>query len=294
MKAGFQGFTDMFDGGGAGQSGNRFQGGSLWSSILNMAGGGNLMDWLRYNNQGAIRSQPIAPKLAEALSFLPELGVSMRVYSGGQAAKGSGGPRTGSTRHDHGNAADADFYMGDRKLDWNNPDDVPIFKEIVARGKANGVTGWGAGDDYMGAGRMHVGYGNPGVWGAGGKGANAPDWLSEAFHGQPGHIHKPNQAIADDTMAALGKSPKRQPPTSRNDTPSLLGSIGNDSFRQRLIGDRYDSRVPTRKSQRLDGNDFSQHECGPSGPYCAGAVRNVDVSKPRRYGSRERTHGGSP
>jgi len=34
----------------------------------------------------------------------------------------------------------------------------------------------------MGAGRLHVGFGNSGVWGAGGKGANAPEWLRTAFN----------------------------------------------------------------------------------------------------------------
>lgn len=143
-------------------------------------------DWLQYENKGAIRSQPLNDKLVGALSFLPELGVQMKVVSGGQAAAGSGGARTGSTRHDHGNAADADFYKDGRKLDWNNPDDVPVFQQIVQRARANGVTGIGAGDDYMGAGRMHIGFGSDAVWGAGGKGENAPAWLREAAAGPAG------------------------------------------------------------------------------------------------------------
>jgi hypothetical protein len=146
-------------------------------------GGASGGDWLKYNNQGATRNKPLSDKLVSAMSFLPELGVEMRVFSGGQAEKGSGGPRTGSTRHDHGHAADADFYVGGRKLDWNNPQDVPIFQEIVRRAKAAGVTGIGAGDDYMGAGRMHIGFGAPAVWGAVGKGSNAPAWLRQAYHG---------------------------------------------------------------------------------------------------------------
>lgn len=191
------------------------------------------MNWVQYANQGAIRNQPLAPDLLEALSFLPEMGVEMKVYSGGQAPKGSGGPRTGSTRHDHGNAADADFYYEGRKLDWNNPEDVPIFQEMVRRGKQRGITGWGAGDDYMGAGRMHVGFGNPGVWGAGGKGANAPGWLREAYHGEPGHVHKPGdegQAIADATMAALGKPAQRPTVTGGGGTSTAIGGSGADTM----------------------------------------------------------------
>ncbi len=141
-------------------------------------------DWLKYTNQGATRNQPIKPELVSAMSFLPELGLTMEVYSGGQPGIGEGGARVGSTRHDHGGAADVIFRDATgRMLDWNNPDDLPVLTEIVRRAKAAGVTGIGAGDDYMGAGRMHIGFGDPGVWGAGGKGANAPDWLRAAYEG---------------------------------------------------------------------------------------------------------------
>jgi hypothetical protein len=147
------------------------------------------MDYIRYANQGAVRSQPLSPELVDALSFLADLGVQAEVFSGGQAAKGSGGPRTGSVRHDHGNAADVFFLKDGRRLDWANPDDLPIFQEIVRRGKAGGLTGFGAGPGYMQQGAMHIGFGDPAVWGAKGKGANAPDWLREAYgmapSGQP-------------------------------------------------------------------------------------------------------------
>lgn len=140
-------------------------------------------DWLTYDNQGATRNDPLSPELVQSMSFLGDMGVTMRVTSGGQENNTTEG--TGSTRHNHGNAADADFYIGDHKLDWNNPQDLPIFQQIVTQARANGVTGIGAGDDYMGAGRMHVGFGNPGIWGADGKGANAPDWLTTAYNGAP-------------------------------------------------------------------------------------------------------------
>ena len=138
--------------------------------------------FIAYHNQNATRNKPLSEKLVGAMSFLPEMGVEMRVISGGQDAKGEGTRRTGSTRHDHGNSADADFYKDGRKLDWNNPEDLPILAEIVKRSRANGVTGIGAGDDYMGAGRMHIGFGRESVWGAGGKAANAPSWLREAYN----------------------------------------------------------------------------------------------------------------
>lgn len=163
------------------------------------------MTWLEYANQNATRNKPLDDRLVNAMSFLPEMGITMRVISGGQDGLGEGDRRTGSTRHDHGGAADADFYMNGQKLDWNNPQHQPIFAEIVQRARSNGVTGIGAGDDYMGAGRMHIGFGSESVWGAGGKGANAPEWLRSAYAGSP-------QGIADSTMAALGKEPQGYTP----------------------------------------------------------------------------------
>ncbi len=138
--------------------------------------------WLNYRNAGATRNRPLDPKLVNAFSFLEEKGIRMDVFSGGQAGIGSGGPRTGSTRHDHGMAADVFFSKDGRRLDWANPDDLPIFKDIVSQARARGVTGFGAGPGYMQPGSMHVGFGKPGVWGAGGRGANAPGWLREAFN----------------------------------------------------------------------------------------------------------------
>lgn len=152
-------------------------------------------DWLKYSNQGATRNDPLDPALIGAMSFLGDMGITMDVISGGQEAAGEGGARTGSVRHDHGGAGDVDFYKDGRKLDWNNPNDMPILVQIIQTAKANGVTGIGAGDDYMGAGRFHVGFGNPGVWGAGGKGANAPAWLVAAYNGAPaGKVPSPGNA----------------------------------------------------------------------------------------------------
>ncbi|MGU3399223.1 hypothetical protein ACLBWS_05690 [Brucellaceae bacterium D45D] len=140
--------------------------------------------WLRYANQGATRNLPISPQLLNAFNtFLPEMGVTMEVFSGGQPAKGTSSRRVGSVRHDHGNAADVFFSKDGRRLDWANPNDLPVFQEIVSRGKGAGITGFGAGPGYMQPGSMHVGFGSPGVWGAGGKGDNAPEWLRKAYGG---------------------------------------------------------------------------------------------------------------
>lgn len=140
-------------------------------------------DWLIYANQGATRNQALDPRLISALAgVVPDMGLSMEVFSGGQPGKGSGLARVGSVRHDHGNAADVFFSRGGQRLDWANPNDLPVFEELVRRAKAAGITGIGAGPGYMQPGSMHIGFGNPGVWGAGGKGENAPAWLRNAYY----------------------------------------------------------------------------------------------------------------
>lgn len=156
-------------------------------------------EWLAYANQNATRNQPLSDRLTGALSFLPDLGVTMEVFSGGQDAQGPN--RVGSTRHDHGEAADVFFYKDGRRLDWANPDDLPIFEQIVRQGKAAGITGFGAGEGYMRPGSMHLGFGAPAVWGAGGSGANAPEWLRNAYNAGP-------MATPPGTMRAQAQAPK--------------------------------------------------------------------------------------
>ena len=54
--------------------------------------------------------------------------------SGGQAYLGQAGPRTGSVRHDGGNAADLKLFVTEngkkRYLDFTNPSDKPYFEEF--------------------------------------------------------------------------------------------------------------------------------------------------------------------
>lgn len=180
-----------------------------------------MAEWLTYSNQGATRSQPISDKLVQAMSFLPELGVTMNVYSGGQSGIGEGGPRTGSTRHDHGNAADVMFYRDGRMLDWNNRDDIGTLSDIVSRARSAGVTGIGAGDDYMGPGRVHIGFGAPAVWGAGGSSANAPEWLRSAYFGAKTPTSAPALTAINNATTGMPTSgrPQRQ--------QGLLGILGS-------------------------------------------------------------------
>lgn len=137
--------------------------------------------WLTYDTGGAVRNQPLSPEMIAALSFLPELGLTARVFSAGQPS--SGPNRVGSHRHDGGMSGDMFFYKDGRQLSYSNPDDLPLLQAVVKMGKQRGLTGFGAGEGYMQPGSMHVGFGNPAVWGAGGKGANAPEWLKQAYYG---------------------------------------------------------------------------------------------------------------
>ncbi len=166
------------------------QGKKSWRKVQAFLGGQQMSNqpmrasynnnWLVYQNKGKIRNKPLSRKLVRSLSFLGDMGITMKVASGGQSATGK--RRTGSHRHDYGNAGDVDFYKNGRKLSFNNRNDRAILQEIVQRAKTNGVTGFGAGHGYMGDGRMHIGFGKPAVWGEGGKGANAPSWLRQAFN----------------------------------------------------------------------------------------------------------------
>ena len=144
--------------------------------------------YVRYNNAGAVRNRAADPKLIADMGFLSGMGVTMEIISGGQPtaaevkARGEGS-RTGGVRHDDGKAVDADFYdKNGRRLDWNNPADRPIFEKIITYSVANGLTGVGAADDYMGAGRVHIGYGGAAVWGRNGKNENLKlQWVKDAF-----------------------------------------------------------------------------------------------------------------
>jgi hypothetical protein len=102
----------------------------------------------------------------------------VRVTSGGQP--GSSGRRTGSNRHDGGAAADLELIASGWTLDFTVRDDLAAICRFVAAAAAQGAIGIGAGVDYMGPTRLHVGFGNGPqdttkvVWGAGGAPANAP------------------------------------------------------------------------------------------------------------------------
>ena len=184
------------------------------------------MDWLRYTNQSAIRNKPLSPGLLSALEFLPELGVTMEVFSGGETPDRKA---SNSGRHMHGNAADAFFYKDGRKLDWANPQDRPLFETIVRKARANGVTGIGAGEGYMRPGSVHIGFGKEAVWGAGGKGANAADWLRKAagVGGSYGGGATPASSVSTKNPPVnTGETPMQQ-----QKRPGVLSTLFKGGFR---------------------------------------------------------------
>ncbi|SLN23256.1 hypothetical protein ROJ8625_00930 [Roseivivax jejudonensis] len=216
-------------------------------------------EWLVYENQGATRNQPLSPRLVDALSFLPELGVQMRVFSGGQPGIGSGGQRVGSTRHDHGNAADVFFYRDGRRLNWANEADRPVFEQIVRQARQRGVTGFGAGEGYMRPGSMHIGFGSEAVWGAGGSGANAPGWLRTAYSGGAGTPQAPASSqnrpsrvgndSGDTLAAATPPASLLEIPDMDTNKPLAGGLLGNW-----LTPDRRDRAVLALEGMTLNPN----------------------------------------
>ena len=178
--------------------------------------GGTVMEWLKYQNQNATRNKPLSEKLVSSMSFLADMDVQMVVYSGGQDALGEGTRRTGSTRHDNGNAADVFFV--DKKtgkvLDWSKPEDQPIFEEIFYRAYQKGVVGWGAHTDYMGNTNVHLGFGAEATWGKGGTG-NAAPWLENAHRqARAGNIPEQFKKDARRTASLMERNTSSTSPAS--------------------------------------------------------------------------------
>jgi hypothetical protein len=159
------------------------------------------------------RNLPLNSNLNAALnSVLPNLGLTAVVTSGGQvtaeeAARGEG-QRTGSVRHDLGGAADVQFQTTDgRTLSWENPQDVPLLQRAVSELKGQGLTGFGAAGDYMGATTTHIGYGTPAVWGA--KGGRPYQALLDAYNGAQTTAASGNGPTVD-RAAAVNAAPQYQ------------------------------------------------------------------------------------
>lgn len=137
---------------------------------------------------GAIRNQPISKELKVVLEAAAQAaGIdAVRITSGGQDELGKGTRRTGSTRHDRGRAADLQLVVNGTTLKFTDQTAAPAVIAFVTEAARAGANGIGAGVSYMGPSTIHVGFGTSEAdtmeltWGAGGKSANAPQWLRKA------------------------------------------------------------------------------------------------------------------
>jgi hypothetical protein len=181
-----------------------------------------------------IRDMPISAALRRVLlTAAHEAGVDIvRITSGGQP--GSRGQRTGSNRHDGGNAADLELVARGRTLDFTRAADLDTIRRFVASAAACGATGIGAGVNYMGPQRLHVGFGNGAhdttqvVWGERGAAANAPDWLRDAAQlGWSYSAGAPVAAGAAPQPPPEGEAADASPPEAPGGFPGQLdGLIG--------------------------------------------------------------------
>ena len=130
------------------------------------------------------RNKPIKPALMSILQRASaETGLRVVIFSGGQDVKGRGTRRTGSTRHDAGNAADIYVYAGNEQLRTNGDD--PRVVNFIAALRRAGAKGFGAHPGYMGGTGIHVdivgtAHGGGSMWGAGGTGS-PPRSFAQAF-----------------------------------------------------------------------------------------------------------------
>jgi len=206
-----------------------------------------MADYIRYNNKNAGRNLPLSDDLIKRLAYLQDMGITAEVFSGGVGENAGALSRSG--RHVHGGAGDMRIHKEGRQLDWSNPDDVPLYQEIVRRGKENGITGWGAGPGYMSPGSMHVGMGNPGVWGAGGKGDNAPAWLKAAYNGTE----------YDPSTDAVAVAQKAQPqPSPVSDNPLVASVQAKMPDAKPVEPAKPESRngILVQAFNKLTGNDY--------------------------------------
>ena len=108
-----------------------------------------------YKNQNATRNQELSDAMFTVLNnaaMITDPNMSVHIISGGQDKKGEGSRRTGSVRHDDGNAADIELHLAGKKLPINDP----LFLSYVKNAFALGAKGGSADHDYMGSYRAHL------------------------------------------------------------------------------------------------------------------------------------------
>ena len=239
----------------------------------------------------ATRRGPIKPELLSILERLArELNVRIEVHSGGQrghpthkshytpseAERYKQYGRTGSPRHDVGNAADIRIYapgIGNHPrekdlLNDNNPtpQEKALLQKFVALGKNYGLKEFGSGKGYMDGGNtilstFHVGLlgrdtptSDAVLWG----GASTPRWLEDAFNNPNKYagvdISEPEREVKRDKPVT--PTPKVRPdpfskPTEKD--VNVGGDIGSKrGFFSSLTGSGYKKPTETITGEEKD------------------------------------------
>jgi hypothetical protein len=166
---------------------------------------------ISYNLANATRNRPLAPQLAtnieQAVSEVYGPGYKVQVYSGGQGGVDEGGPRVGSTRHDHGNAGDV-YIIG--------PDGQKVTGDRLAPlaqyWQAKGLGGTGL---EMASGGIHLdGDRRGGAWNYADQGGRyTPAQAAAVEQGQAGVM----PTMAQRSMTAYAGVPR--PMTAPDGTP---------------------------------------------------------------------------
>ena len=100
---------------------------------------------------GKIRDKPIGQKLEGVLQRAATAAGIDTVWVTSGSQPGTTGRRTGSTRHDNGRAANLQLVRGGRTSSFSRiRDGGPIVEAFVTAAAANGATGIGAGEQYIG------------------------------------------------------------------------------------------------------------------------------------------------
>jgi len=205
------------------------------------------------------RRLPIKQELKEQMQFAAEkTGTGVEIGSGGQAPIGSGGPRTGSTRHDDGGAADYKLYKVDEKgnkryLNASNPEDAKIMEEFNVRLMQGGATGIGQGRGYMGDETMHGGGGSPASWGGG-------EFIKRAFE-RGKEARRTGQKEYEDWQKERAERAKNLENPDKNTTPPDKVSEGNWSAESRdpFTGKMYSAEKGRKALQDQNASNFNKN-----------------------------------
>jgi hypothetical protein len=141
-------------------------------------------DTVFYDLKGKTRDQmPKRELVAITGSAAQTQGLKATVFSGGQDSTGD--KRTGSHRHDNGNAVDIRLTRNGRRLSSSNKADQDYMAKFITQAVANGAEGVGCGHGYMN-GNIHLdlvgaAHGGSHTWGKGARSANTPNWVKDAY-----------------------------------------------------------------------------------------------------------------